>query len=114
VSLAPVDPSPITDNYSLTTGTSLRGFQIAQLHHEPDYGSLRWTVDTPEDLDFAREVFARFKGRDDFSWQGVLRLWQMDPGLAGINAGVRHKTMSEVDERNPHEGRNPGLDGQAR
>ena len=114
ITLARADRSPITDKYPLATGTSPRGFQIAQLHHEPDYGSLRWTVDTPEDLEFARAVFARFEGRNDFSWQEVLRLWQMDPGLAKINAGVRHKAMSEVDERNVNEGRNPGPDGQAR
>ena len=113
VTLARADPTPITDDCSLATGISPRGFRIAQLHHEPDYGSLRWTVDTPEDLDFVRAVFARFEGRNDFSWQEVLRLWQLDPGLARINAGVRHKNMSEVDERNANEGRSPGLDGQA-
>ena len=107
VTLAPVDPS-------LATGTSPRGFRIGQLHHEPDYGSLRWTVDTLEDLAFVSQVFARFNNRNDFSWQEVLRLWLMDPGLARINAGVRHKTMSEVDERNINEDRNPKLDGQAR
>jgi spore coat polysaccharide biosynthesis protein SpsF len=114
VILSRAEPSPITDDYSLATGTSLRGFRIAQLHHEPDYGSLRWTVDTPEDLDFVRAVHARFEGRNDFSWQEVLRLCQLDPGLARINAGVRHKAMSEVDKRNVNEGRNPGLDGQQR
>jgi spore coat polysaccharide biosynthesis protein SpsF len=114
VTLSRAEPSPITDDCSLATGTSSRGFRIAQLHHKPDYGSLRWTVDTPEDLELVRAVFARFEGRNDFSWQEVLRLWQLDPSLANFNAGVRHKTMSEVDERNLNEGRIPGSDGQAR
>ncbi len=74
-------------------GISPRGFKIAQLHHETDYGQMRWTVDTSEDLDFMRQVYARFDGRDDFSWQDVLDLVQREPELAAINSSVRHKTL---------------------
>ncbi len=35
-------------------------FRIYLLDHDPDYGSLRWTVDTPADLELLRKVFARF------------------------------------------------------
>jgi spore coat polysaccharide biosynthesis protein SpsF len=83
----------------LQTGISPRGFKVAQLHTSPDYGSLRWTVDTPEDLEFIRQVYARFGGRDDFSWQDVLELVQREPGLSQVNAGVRHKTLTEIDSR---------------
>ncbi len=83
----------------LATGTSPRGFRIAQLHHEPDYGHYRWTVDTPEDLEFIRQVYARFGGREEFSWQDVLALVQREPALSAINANVRHKTLREIDER---------------
>lgn len=85
--------SLVTENRSLATGTSSRGFKIAQLHHDPDYGQMRWTVDTPEDLEFMRQVYARFDGRDDFSWQDVLTLLQREPELAAINSSVRHKTL---------------------
>jgi len=74
-------------------GISQRGFRIAQLHHDPDYGQMRWTVDTPEDLAFMRQVYARFDGRDDFSWIDVLDLVQHEPELAAINSTVRHKTL---------------------
>ena len=77
----------------LAEGISQRGFRVAQLHHDPDYGHMRWTVDTPEDLEFMRQVFARFDGRDDFTWQDVLRLIQREPDLAAINSTVRHKTL---------------------
>jgi spore coat polysaccharide biosynthesis protein SpsF len=89
----------ITDYCLLSTGTSPRGFRIAQLHHTPDYGSLRWTVDTPEDLTFMREIFARLEGKPDFTWYDVLEIVQKEPELAQINAGIRHKTMTEVDDR---------------
>ena len=77
----------------LSEGVSQRGFKIAQLHHAPDYGQMRWTVDTPEDLEFMRQVYNHFAGRDDFSWQDVLDLVQNVPELAAINSTVRHKTL---------------------
>jgi spore coat polysaccharide biosynthesis protein SpsF len=85
----------------IAEGTSPRGFRIAQLHHQPDYGSLRWTVDTPEDLAFIREIFAHLDGKPDFTWYDVLSIIQKEPELAEINAGIRHKTMTETDHRAP-------------
>jgi len=92
-------PELTTDNCLLSTGISPRGFRIAQLHHQPDYGSLRWTVDTPEDLNFMREIFARLNDNPDFTWYDVLEIIHKEPELSHINAAVRHKTMTEVDER---------------
>ncbi len=82
------------ENRTLQTGTSPRGFKIALVNHVPDYGSLRWTVDTPEDLEFVRQVFARFE-HDDFDWQDILALLEREPELAKINADVHHKTLME-------------------
>jgi spore coat polysaccharide biosynthesis protein SpsF len=83
-------------------GVSPRGFRIAQLHNDVDYGSLRWTVDTPEDLDFIRQVFARLADKPDFTWKDVLAVVEKEPELAAINAGIRHKTMTETDHRAAH------------
>ena len=80
-------------------GSTSRGFKVLLLNHVPDYGSLRWTVDTAEDLEFIRQVYAGFHGRDDFSWLEVLDLVQKNPEWSSINASVRHKDMHEVDER---------------
>lgn len=79
---------------NLATGISPRGFKIALVNHQPDHGSLRWTVDTPEDLAFIREIFARFEN-DDFSWKDILALLEKEPELARINADVHHKTLME-------------------
>jgi spore coat polysaccharide biosynthesis protein SpsF len=92
ISLSSVHPG-------LATGVSPRGFSIAQIHSRFDYGSMRWTVDTPEDLEFVRQVYARFDGRSDFSWLDVLELLQREPDLAAINSSVQHKNMTDVDER---------------
>ncbi len=83
----------------LETGISPRGFRVALLQHTTDFGDYRWTVDTPEDLEFMRQVYRRFDGRDDFSWKEVLELVHNEPKLMEINAGVRHKTLKDIDER---------------
>jgi spore coat polysaccharide biosynthesis protein SpsF len=83
----------------IAEGVSPRGFKIAQLHHRPDYGNLRWTVDTPEDLEFIRQVFARLKDKPGFTWYDVLKIIENEPELSAINSGVRHKTMTETDHR---------------
>jgi len=88
-----------TQHATLSTGLSPRGFHIALLHHPTDFGDYRWTVDTPEDLEFMRQVYSRFNGRDDFSWKEVLDLVHNEPQLMQINAGVQHKTLKDVDTR---------------
>ena len=83
----------------LSEGVSPRGFRIALLNHTTDFGEYRWTVDTPQDLEFIRQVYSRFQGRDDFSWKDVLDLVHREPDLMKINAGIRHKTLKDIDER---------------
>jgi spore coat polysaccharide biosynthesis protein SpsF len=92
----------LSDSCFVLRGSSSRNFHIAQIHHTPDYGSLRWTVDTPEDLVFIREIFARLYKKSDFTWYDVLEIVQKNPDLAEINARIRHKTMTETDHRAGH------------
>ena len=101
VELAPDAGAQAHGPWWVARGVSPRGFRVAQLHHRPDYGSLRWTVDTPADLAFIREVFSRLAGKPNFSWYDLLALVQKEPALAEINAAVPHKSMKEVDERGP-------------
>ena len=83
----------------LSEGVSPRGFRIALLNHTTDFGDYRWTVDTPEDLEFMRQVYSRFDGRDDFTWKEVLDLVHNEPKLMQINANVKHKTLKDIDTR---------------
>lgn len=75
-------------------------FRILLVNHHIDYGALRWTVDTPEDLELARQIYAYFADREDFSWSETLALFQRQPELAQINANVQHKHYRQVDDRN--------------
>jgi spore coat polysaccharide biosynthesis protein SpsF len=83
----------------LSIGTSPRGFRVALLNHTTDFGDYRWTVDTHEDLEFMRQVYNRFNGRDDFSWKEVLDLVHNEPELMKINSRIQHKTLKDIDKR---------------
>jgi spore coat polysaccharide biosynthesis protein SpsF len=73
-------------------------FKVVQLDHTEDLGSLRWTLDTPEDYALLQEVIKRLGGRNDFTWLDVLELFKTDPDLAKINQAVQHKSMFDVQD----------------
>jgi spore coat polysaccharide biosynthesis protein SpsF len=87
-------PEPLEPGRVYTTS---RGFRVAQLHHESDCGAIRWTVDTPEDLEAVRRLAALLP--PDFTWLDVLETWKRNPEVARINAGIRHKTARDIDDR---------------
>jgi spore coat polysaccharide biosynthesis protein SpsF len=80
-------------------GISPRGFRVCLLNHLPDYGTLRWTVDTPSDLEFVRKGVANFEDQPDYNWRDILALLEKEPDLASINADVKHKSAFDVDHR---------------
>lgn len=99
-------------HYTLTIGQELPGelrrlptaplttseaFQVVILNHFPDYGQQRWTVDTPADLEFLRQVLARLPDPDTFQWYDILNLLEREPHLVQINAETYHKDYREVD-----------------
>lgn len=75
-------------------------FRTLVLNHDTDYGNLRLTVDTPEDLELVRQIYAHFSGSNDISWMDVVALFDRRPELAQINSQVKHKTVHDVDGRN--------------
>lgn len=74
-------------------------FKILRVDYEKDYGEMRWTVDTPQDLELVRQIFARLGENRAFTWLDVLDLFEREPHLALINSQVKHKTYLDVDER---------------
>jgi len=63
---------------------------------EEDYGSQRWAVDTPEDLEFVRAIYNRFSDQEDFGFEDVIALLKREPALMQINAGIKQKSMHDV------------------
>jgi spore coat polysaccharide biosynthesis protein SpsF len=70
-------------------------FRVLVVDHTSDYGSLRWTVDTAEDMAVLRQITAYFSPRLDFSWLEVLALVEKQPALSLLNAGIHHKHLTE-------------------
>ncbi len=68
-------------------------FRIAAVKQAEDYSRYRWTVDTPEDLAFVRNVYRQLGPDNTFSWQSVLALLEREPGLCEINRGIIQKDL---------------------
>lgn len=68
-------------------------FRLVSIRAKADYSRYRWTLDTVEDLEFLRTVYARLRNQDDFSWRDVLQLMQLEPLLAQINEHVVQKAI---------------------
>ena len=67
-------------------------FRIQGVFNAVDLSHLRWTVDTPEDLEFVRRIYSYF-GDDTFSWHDVLALLEQHPGWLEINRTVEQKAV---------------------
>jgi spore coat polysaccharide biosynthesis protein SpsF len=69
-------------------------FRILSVTGDRNHSNYRWTVDTSEDLELARAVYARLGG-DVFSWNDVVKLMEREPELVEINRSVAQKVLSE-------------------
>lgn len=58
-------------------------FHIAQVQHARDLSHMRWTIDYPRDLEFARAVAARLPGNPGM--REILGLLAREPHLARMN-----------------------------
>ena len=68
-------------------------FVLLSVTGDVDYSGFRWTVDTPEDLEFVQAVYFRLGGRTEFSWRGVLDLLNRAPELLELNRSVTQKPI---------------------
>lgn len=62
-------------------------FRIKNVSQDRNFSSLRWTVDYPADLVFARAVFAEL-GNRIFDQEEVLEVLRNHPEIAKINEGL--------------------------
>ena len=70
-------------------------FRLLSLTADADYSDHRWTVDTPEDLEFVRAVCARAGWREGVSWKELLQIIALSPELPELNRHVRQKSLRE-------------------
>jgi spore coat polysaccharide biosynthesis protein SpsF len=68
-------------------------FQCVAVKRPFDFSHHRWTLDTPEDLEVIREIYARLENRDDFSWAEALAAVGNGAQLASMNSHVVQKAL---------------------
>jgi len=71
-------------------------FRMHGIMNKVDYSYMRWTVDTPKDLAFARCIYNHF-GHDRFSWREVLAVLEEHPEWLKINQHVQQKILKGGD-----------------
>jgi spore coat polysaccharide biosynthesis protein SpsF len=71
-------------------------FRLASLTNASDYSRYRWTLDTAEDFELLKALYAKLDNREDFGWRDVIDVMEKEPRLAELNAGVVQKSV------NPH------------
>ena len=67
-------------------------FRLLRIAGAQDHSAHRWTVDTPEDLNLVRRIYAAI-GHDRFGWQEALAVVLANPTWAELNRTVRQKSV---------------------
>jgi spore coat polysaccharide biosynthesis protein SpsF len=70
-------------------------FTILSKIGDVDYSHHRWTLDTPEDLEFVRTVYQRLGNDDRFYWRDALTLLENEPALVELNCHVTMKPLQD-------------------
>jgi spore coat polysaccharide biosynthesis protein SpsF len=68
-------------------------FRLISVTSDVDRADWRWTIDTPEDLEFVREIYRRIGDRNDFTWLHVVDIVESDPALMQLNRQVVQKDV---------------------
>jgi len=67
-------------------------FEVHNVVPNVAFGEHRWTVDTPEDLEFVRQVYAHLiEKKPYFTWHDILSLLKQNPKLMELNEHVTKK-----------------------
>jgi spore coat polysaccharide biosynthesis protein SpsF len=70
-------------------------FKLLSVTGDENYSHLRWTVDTPEDLELIRAIYSRLKDKPAFLWQDALDVVNREPALSELNRFVKQKALHE-------------------
>src|ERR1700733_2447361 len=68
-------------------------FKLLSVTGDLDYSGYRWTVDTPEDMEFVQAIYGRFQGHTLFNWRDVLALLDREPEIVNLNQHVSQKSL---------------------
>ena len=77
-------------------------FDVHIVESDDDAGEVRWTVDTPQDLEAVTRLVQVAAATTGTPWRELLRVWREHPEVAEINASVVQRTAAETDPRTPY------------
>jgi spore coat polysaccharide biosynthesis protein SpsF len=64
-------------------------FNCKNFANNVNENSHRWTLDTPDDLEFVRKIYKEFEGREtSFAYEDVMSLLRENPELARYDDGT--------------------------
>ncbi|KKL78345.1 hypothetical protein LCGC14_2025780 [marine sediment metagenome] len=66
------------EHVTLRLRNNIDNYRIANISATEDYSWMRWTLDTVEDLEFARKVYGHF-GEKEFNWMDIVGLLDTHP-----------------------------------
>jgi spore coat polysaccharide biosynthesis protein SpsF len=72
-----------------------KDFILLSVTGEDDQSRHRWTLDTPEDLQFLRMLYAKLPDARNTGWREVLRIVEREPELININRHIAQKALHE-------------------
>jgi len=73
--------------------------KIHLVKNEEDYSKYRWTLDTKEDFEAIQKIYdILYHGAHDFYLNDIVKLMKDHPEIVKINARIKQKKLSEVDE----------------
>jgi spore coat polysaccharide biosynthesis protein SpsF len=67
-------------------------FRVLNVQSPVDYSHMRWTVDTPQDLEFVRKIFNHY-GHNRFTWRQAVRIIEGHPEWLLINKDIVQKVV---------------------
>lgn len=75
-----------------------------------DFSHLRWTLDTPEDLEFIQAAYERLNEHSEFTWWDILALMTREPRLLEINSQYQRdwRFKDELNRKPFTDDQNPG------
>ncbi len=71
-------------------------FRLSNFENVKDFSFYRWTVDTQEDLELIKRIYdSLYADEKLFLFNDVLKLFNDNPGLIGINQNIKQKELGE-------------------
>ena len=75
-------------------------FKTLNIENQEDLSNLRWTIDYPEDLEFAKKIYKKlYKENHIFEMQDIIELLKKEPNLNEINKNIERRPWDKKNDK---------------